>query len=284
MKNKILSIILAICFVIPAMFIFSACGEKEEVKTYEITIINGVEGGTILPVIENGTKSVQVCERGDYTVIIQPDEGYKVVGLLINGVIQEKDEEESIIYTFENISSNQSIAAQFEIVDQEIDIDVPEKEINELKIEGIIINYAGTADEELCDIDKLSITQYYSNELGEYSFIYPEENFVLITGNLSLDLYAYNSYSTNTSYSKHKFSNEQVLNNIKFNNNQFQLKIVCDNGVRGNSNMGYIDKYITIQVDELKVIELPNFENLYSYTIVSNNYITSIELIFSAVN
>jgi len=115
MKKKILSLILAICFVVPSMFIFSACGEKEEVglkNNYKITVIQTLNG-IITPALYNETNSVTVDRGADYTFIITPKEGYEIDNLLIDGKLVKAQS----IYTFKNVDKDHSIGAIYTLVD-----------------------------------------------------------------------------------------------------------------------------------------------------------------------
>lgn len=268
MKKKILNIVIALCLMLTSMAMLSACSVKEEnIYKYQITIINGLKGGKILPDVETGTKSVQVEHGDNYSVMIIPDDGYKVAGLLIDGQIVEKDSSETIVYTFENILTDHSIAGVFEQIEQ-IKL-VPT--IKSMKLEGFKITYKESSSSSN-KLKSISIKQILRQDNG-YDFIYNSES---VNINNAISSYAGEAY---------KFGEAEIANNVVFFDDYAKLSIYCSM-IEATSSKEKLERTINIQSTDLHKIESSIYEDIYSYTIQNTVYdavLRSIELIFSVV-
>ena len=265
MKKKILNIVIALCLMLTSVFMLSACNEKEE---YQITIINGLKGGKILPDVETGTKSVQVEHGDNYSVMIIPDDGYKVAGLLIDGQIIEKDSNETIVYTFENILTDHSIAGVFEQI---------EPTIKSMKLEGFKITYEESSS---CSFYSIDINQNLIQSNG-YGFIYSSGNSSLVHINNAISRDSGKVIDNVRSY---KFGKDEIANNVVFFDDCARLDIYCD--MYSQSATSSFGEIINLKSTDLRKIESSIYEDIYSYTIQntnSNSMITSIELIFTVV-
>lgn len=273
MKKKILNFAMALCLILSSMFMLSACSEKEaSSNTYQITIINGLQGGKILPDIETDAKSVQVEEGDNYSVMIIPDYGYRVAGLLIDGQIIEKDSNETIVYTFENILKDHSIAGVFEQIEQ-IKL-VPT--IKSMKLEGFKITYDSTAEGNNT-LGSLVVKQIFKQNNG-YDFIYNSEPI-----NIN-NVIERNSGTVENDIRFYKFSEADIANNVVFFDEYASLSIYCSTAQRGTWG-GELEEAINIKSSDLHKIESSIYEDMYSYTIKNStrDNIKSVELIFTVV-
>ena len=187
MKKKILMLLCAICLIIPAAFILTACStaedinvkiptediniqtptdftikmEGEEKTQHRITIINDSERGTIYPKLNNDTSSVLVDEGDSYTVTIKAEDGFMLESLLING-----NKVESVdVYTLSDISTDYTISAVFsEIIDSR-------HFIKEMNLVGMIFDLSPNSPHQEVESLSCSIRLYSFHDGGSSSSI-----------------------------------------------------------------------------------------------------------------
>lgn len=266
MKKKFLAFLLTLCFIVPSSLMFSACSNTEDggVSKYKITVIQSANG-VIAPDFVLDSNTIELTEGSSYTFYIAANEGYKIENLIIDGNVVAA----SSTYTFDNIKDNHTIAATFEI----------KENIESLKLRAIKINYRTARTDSAVSISALQISQNYLENNG-YDFIY---------GIGSVDIT--NEITSNVGYMDGNIrmcglGPAYVVNDIKFFGGVANLNILCKNGANSSANYGEINESVAVSVNELIVIESCKFETLYSYTVMnsSNNFITSLELVFSLVD
>lgn len=266
MKKKFLAFLLTLCFIVPSALMFSACSNTEDCidNKYKITVIQSING-VISPDFIADSNTIELTEGSSYTFYIDANEGYRISCLLIDGKVVPA----SSTYTFLNIKDNHTISASFEV----------KEEIEEVKLEAIKINYRMVKNDLSVTISSLKISQDYSENNG-YDFVYGSDSLDIIN-----DI-SRNVGSLNGKVRSYKFEEIDIANNVKFFKNTAKIDLYCKNGLNsGSTGFGEINESVTLSVYDLEIIESDKFVTLFSYTInnSSNNFIASIELIFSAV-
>lgn len=306
MKKKILSLVLAICFIVPSMFIFSACGEKEEVglkNNYKITVIQ-TSNGVISPDFVLDSNTIELVEGSSYTFYIAAEEGYKIENLVIDGNVKPA----SSTYTFIDIRDNHTIAASFVSSEDVIVL----KSLSGIKVNYKVNNLEGLTNEiyraeslyigegntkritdmNLTSLSTVRLNQNKSADNG-YDYIYNDAN-----KEIKIVDYTYKSsdISKDNCNSFYVDFSDYELTDVKFVNGSAKIKGTLKLNLaiqydyfyyrefRGNS---IETKSFTIDIDtilnlsNIKTIEANYYDNLYSLTInIENPIFSSVELMF----